>query len=68
MKLLEFHPDKTVHLVMGNDEKTKLIKNDIEKNPLLVDNFTMKGKISEKWLGDIIHEGGLSESVAATVK
>ena len=33
--ILQFHPDKTVHFVIGSDAKKKEIKSDIAENPLL---------------------------------
>ena len=43
------------------------MKNILKAKPLMCGNFETKLKTKFKWLGQILSEGGLSESVAETV-
>ena len=67
-KGLEAHPDKTSYIVCGPPEFKQKVKEDMQKNPLVFGNFEVKEKESDKYLGQVLHGGGLSESALATVK
>ena len=41
---------------------------DIQENPVKLGNITMKEKLQEKYLGDILSSHGLSDSVKETIK
>ena len=43
------------------------IQSEIAERPLTYDNFTVTRKNEEKWLGDILSNGGLDKSIEATI-
>ena len=65
---LEAHRDKTSYLVRGSEPFKKKSEESLMLTPLVFGDFAVKRKISDKYLGQIIHEGGLKESVRATIK
>ena len=65
---LEAHRDKTSYLVCGSEAFKKKTEESLMLTPLVFGDFTVKRKISDKYLGQIIHEGGLKESVRGTIK
>ena len=65
---LEAHRDKTSYLVCGSKEYKKKTEEQLLLMPLRFGEFNVKRKSSDKYLGQIIHEGGLTESVEATIK
>ena len=67
-KLLEAHSDKTVYIVMGSSSFKKKVREELKDSPLVFGSFRMKEKESEKYLGQIIHSGGLEKSSLATVQ
>ena len=67
-KGLEAHPDKTSFIVCGSKDYKKSAKENLEDNPLVFGDFVMKEKISDKYLGQVLHGGGLEESALATVQ
>ena len=66
-KLLHIHPKKSCFLVFGRGKTKKMIENEISMRPLSYDNFSVNGKSQEKWLGDILADGGLEKSAEATI-
>ena len=66
-KGLEAHPDKTCFVVFGSSEFKDTISKQLEDNPLYFGDFPVKRKDSEKYLGQIIHSGGVRASCAATI-
>ena len=66
-KGLEAHPDKTCFVVFGSSTYKETINRQLEANPLYFGDFPVKRKDSEKYLGQIIHSGGLRASCAATI-
>ena len=44
------------------------MRNDIDENPLTLSRVKLKEKVSEKYLGDQIHQDGLAMSVLSTLK
>ena len=67
-KLLDLHQDKSCYILIGNKKTTEMLSNELELCPLTLYGKPMKRKISEKYLGDSIHQGGVADSVEATVK
>ena len=66
-KQLDVHPDKTCYLLTTGKENYNKIQQEIVDNPLMYDNFVVKNKKQQKYLGDIIHEDGPAASHFATV-
>ena len=66
-KLLEIHPDKSCYLLVADKTNYELIQNEINDNPFVYHDFHIKQKSQEKWLGDQLHEQGLSATNLATV-
>ena len=66
-KLQDLHQDKSCYIVIGTKKIKNDLKNELEKYPLTLYGSKMSGKKSERYLGDFIHEGGISASVEATV-
>ena len=60
--------DKTVYIIIGYKKETKKLRNDIDENPLTLSRVKLKEKVSEKYLGDQIHQDGLAMSVLSTLK
>ena len=68
-KGLQAHPDKTCYIVCKGDKKdVARIEKELEMNPITFNKFTMQRRVKEKYLGQILHEDGLSASTSATVK
>ena len=67
-KLLDVHPDKTVYIVTSSLSYKKKAKKVLEDSPLVFRSFTIEEKEPEKYLGQIIHSGGLARSSLATVQ
>ena len=65
---LDAHPDKTSYIVFGSEEYKKKTENEVRNMPLTFGKFVVKAKKSDKYLGQILHEDGLGESVKATIK
>ena len=66
-KQLEGHEDKTSYLIIGNNKFKEDVRRKCEKSPLYFNDFKVKEKISDKYLGDLFHSDGLAASVDATV-
>ena len=66
-KLLDLHQDKSCYIVIGSQKSTSNLKNELKEYPLTLYGGKMAEKQSERYLGDYIHEGGVSASVEATV-
>ena len=68
-KGLEAHPDKTAFIYFkGSKKHQEKVKKELQEMPLQFGNcFKMKQSKEEKYLGQMLHEDGLSASVAATV-
>ena len=67
LKQLSINVDKSSYIVCLNSSDSSNIKDDLLKNPLMYDGVALKEKICEKYLGDMIHGGGLSASVESTI-
>ena len=67
-KGLEAHPDKTCFIVCGSKKFKEKAEDDIKKQPLMFGNFEQKQREHDKYLGQILHGGGLEQSALATVQ
>ena len=67
-KLLQIHPTKSCFLLFKNNKMQTAIENEIKQQPLNCDDFTARKSSKDKWLGDMLSDGGLIKSVEATVK
>ena len=68
-KGLEAHPTKTGYILFkGSKKDEEQMEKELQLMPLVFGEFQMKRKTQDKYLGHILHEDGLTESVAATVK
>ena len=65
---LSLNRDKTSCILMGSRKQKQDIKTELLINPLMCGEFETKVKEKFKWLGQILSEGGLSQSVLATVE
>ena len=67
-KGLEAHQDKTCFIIVGSEKFKESAKNQIKENPLMFGDFVLKEKVFDKYLGQILHGGGLESSALATAK
>ena len=66
-KLLDLHQDKSCYILIGSKKATEEISQELKLCLLTLYGKSMKEKLSEKYLGDFIHSGGVSASADATV-
>ena len=67
-KQLELNVDKCGVIVFDKRSKTKETRKAINLKCLLsIGGNKIKAKVQDKYLGDILHEGGLRQSVQATI-
>ena len=67
-KQLELNVDKCGVIVFDKRSKTKETREAINLKCLLsIGGNKIKAKVQDKYLGDILHEGGLRQSVQATI-
>ena len=66
-KLLDLNMLKSVVLVVGKDKYKKEISSKLESTPLTLYNKPMKKVDEYVYLGEVIHSGGLSSSISATI-
>ena len=67
-KLLRANYDKSKYLILGRgNRKNKMIK-ELKETPLKMGDEILEKVVTEKYLGDIIHEKGCKESITATIK
>ena len=59
--------EKTVYLIIGSSKQKQALRKQLEVEPLLCGEFITEEKEHEKWLGQYLSGGGLSDSVAKTV-
>ena len=64
---LEAHEDKTGYILFGSDEFKKNRKRELDKMPLNFGSFKVKQKSQDKYLGQVLHQGGLAQSVKSTI-
>ena len=67
-KQLEFHPKKSGYLIFGSEAFKAACRLEVQESPVLLGNITLKEKLTDKYLGDILNSMGLSASVDSTIK
>ena len=67
-KQLSVNYDKSKYMIIGNEKYRSEAKKHIEKNPMKMGNVVIGHSEKEKYLGDMIHEKGIVESISATIK
>ena len=66
-KGLDAHPEKTCFLICGSKGFKEKSQKELEVNPLKFGTFPVKQKVSDKYLGQVLHSGGVEASAEATV-
>ena len=67
-KQLELSVTKCCVLIFDKKSRSKETREAINENSLLsIGGHMIKAKVQEKYLGDILNEGGLRQSVQATI-
>ena len=66
-KGLTAHPDKTGYIVFGSKGYKEDIFKELEMCELSLGDFPVKRKISDRYLGQILHTDGVKASVEATI-
>ena len=67
-KLLTYNLDKSAFMVVGTDKNKKELESDLEKNPLSLCGKRMKRVNDYTYLGTVISDRGVSESVIASIE
>lgn len=65
---LEANRYKTSYIGCWAEAFNKKTEDNLKITPLAFGDFTVKRKKSDKYLGHIIHKGGLTKLVSATIK
>ena len=66
-KLLTFNTNKSVCIVLGENESARKIKQSLTENPLPLGRNVMRTVSQYMYLGVVLHEGGASASALATI-
>ena len=66
-KTLQAHPDKSGILILGSKQYKEKVRSEMKDNQICLNNFALKSKLSDKYLGQIF-ESDLSSSALATVR
>ena len=61
-KGLEAHPDKTCFIVCGSRKYKAKVNEDLDKRELMFGTFPVKRRECERYLGQMLHGGGLDMS------
>ena len=67
-KQLSVNYDKSKYIILGSNKFRKDTMEEMEKEPMKMGKVIINKSEKEKYLGDIIHEKGCAESIAATIK
>ena len=67
-KGLEAHPDKTCYIVCGSRRFKEKVMCDLQSNPIMFGQFPVKQRESDRYLGQMLHSGGLDMCAVATVQ
>ena len=67
-KLLNYHLDKSSFMVVGIPKVTEKLEEELKKNPLILCDKPMKRASNYSYLGTVISEKGVGESVMESVK
>ena len=65
---LDAHKDKTGYILLGSSMYRKKIEKELEVMPLTMGGFVVGRKEQDKYLGQVLHQGGLAMSVKATIQ
>ena len=65
---LEIHPTKSNYLVVGATKFKKHVEEETKEDPIMLGETELKRAKCVTYLGDEIHEDGLSESIEATIQ
>ena len=65
---LQAHKEKTGYIVFGNREYKEKTEKELEVMPLTLGGFQVRRKEYDKYLGQVLHQGGLAMSVMATIQ
>ena len=65
---LEAHPDKSRIVVMGSKQMREKVKQELEKDPVIVQGWEMKTSDIETYLGFQIDERGVRESINKSIE
>ena len=60
--------DKSKYIILGSNKFRKDTLEAMAKDPMIMGDVIIHNSEKEKYLGDIIHEKGCAESIAATIK
>ena len=66
-KLLDFNIEKSCYIVIGPAKEKEKLSKQLQVNPLMLSRLPMKGVMKEKYLGDQISAGGLTDSILDTI-
>ena len=67
-KGLEAYPDKTCYIVCGSKKYKEKVDKDLKENYFMFGNFSVKRKQCDRYLGQVLHGGGLDRSAEATAQ
>ena len=65
---LSAHEKKTVQIVVGSPDYIVRMKEELEKNPTIVQNFQVSVVQAEKYLGMVICSGGVKDIIDANIE
>ena len=65
---LDAHKDKTGYIVFGSRMYREKIEKELEVMPLTLGGFQVGRKEKDKYMGQVLHQGGLAMSVKATIQ
>ena len=66
-KGLEAHPDKTCFIVCGSNKYKQNVDQDLKRQTIMFGEFPVKHREYDRYLGQILHGGGLEQSAETTV-
>ena len=66
-KGLKCHPTKTLCIAVGDEQFREEVKKQVEKDPVMFGDFTVKFQESDVYLGDVISSQGLEKSIELTI-
>ena len=66
-KLLSVNYDKSKYLLFGTSKQKKAMKNNLQKDPIVMGGTPLECTSSEKYLGDLISDQGCEQSITDTI-
>ena len=67
-KLLSVNYDKSKYIIFGNKRQRDKALAELKTNPITMGGTLLENTSVEKYLGDLIHEGGCEKSITATIE